>query len=103
MLTVGSHIHAYEAFASATLLTRSKLPDTDSDSRCSNCPLATTNDQWERLMPLLPPQRPRVGRPTEDHRRLIDAFLWMVRTGAPWRDVPDRYVPRSTLVSQLGC
>jgi transposase len=60
-----------------------------------------TNDQWERLAPLLPPQKPRVGRPAEDHRRIIDGILWKVRTGAPWRDTPERYGPWPTLASRL--
>lgn len=60
-----------------------------------------TNDQWERLAPLLPPQQPRVGRPAEDHRRILNGILWRVRTGAPWRDVPERYGPWPTLASRF--
>jgi transposase len=60
-----------------------------------------TKDQWERLAPLLPPQKPRVGRPAEDHRRIIDGILWKVRTGAPWRATPERYGPWPTLASRL--
>ena len=43
---------------------------------------------WNRLSPLLPPQKPRTGRPPLDHRRFIEAVLWLARTGAPWRDLP---------------
>jgi transposase len=60
-----------------------------------------TNGQWARLAPLLPAQRPRVGRPAEDHRRIVGGIVWKVRTGAPWRDVPGRYGPWSTLASRL--
>lgn len=60
-----------------------------------------TNDQWERLLPLLPPQKPATGRPAADHRRIIDGILWRIRTGAPWRDVPERYGPWPTLASRL--
>ena len=60
-----------------------------------------TDAQWERLAPLLPPQQPKVGRPAEDHRRILNGILWRVRTGAPWRDVPERYGPWSTLASRF--
>lgn len=50
-----------------------------------------TNAQWETLEPLLPPRRSRVGRPSNDHRTTIKGILWIVRTGAPWRDLPERY------------
>ncbi|NML54716.1 IS5 family transposase [Streptomyces sp. R302] len=52
-----------------------------------------TNGQWARLEPLLPrgikPGRPQVWT----RRQLIDGIRWRTRTGAPWRDVPDRYGP----------
>lgn len=50
-----------------------------------------TNTQWQRLQPLMPSQTPRVGRPSLDHRRVINGILWILRTGAPWRDMPERY------------
>lgn len=50
-----------------------------------------TNVQWQRLQPLLPDQKPRVGRPSLDHRSVINGILWIVRTGAPWREMPERY------------
>lgn len=50
-----------------------------------------TNAQWQVLEPLLPPQRPRTGRPSQDHRQTINGILWVLRTGAPWRDLPERY------------
>jgi transposase len=45
--------------------------------------------QWERLRPLLPPQKPRTGRPAKDHRQVLEGILWVLRTGAPWRDLPE--------------
>jgi transposase len=45
---------------------------------------------------LLPPQRPRVGHPARDHRTVLSAILWVLRTGAPWRDLPERFGPWST-------
>ena len=47
-----------------------------------------TDEMWNRLSPLLPPQKPRTGRPSIDHRRFVEAVLWLARTGAPWRDLP---------------
>ena len=43
--------------------------------------------EWVRLKPLLP-QRARTGRPPKDHRLILDALLWLAKTGAPWRDQP---------------
>ncbi|MER5893328.1 transposase [Streptomyces sp. NPDC001876] len=52
-----------------------------------------TNDQWARLEPLLP-QGIKPGRPQVwTRRRLLDGIRWRTRTGAPWRDVPERYGP----------
>ena len=52
-----------------------------------------TDEQWERLEPLLPPQKPRTGRPSKDHRTIVNAMLWVDRTGALWRDLPSEYGP----------
>src|SRR5499427_1685085 len=60
-----------------------------------------TDSQWEKLQPLLPPQKPRTGRPAEDHRRIVNGILWIDRTGAPWRDLPERYGPWSTVASRF--
>ena len=48
-----------------------------------------TNEQWEKLQPLLPAQKPKTGRPAQDHRRILNGILWVLRTGAPWRDLPE--------------
>ncbi|WP_407921492.1 IS5 family transposase [Actinomadura soli] len=50
-----------------------------------------TDEQWTILEPLLPvPTRP--GRPSKwTKRQLIDGIRWRVRTGTPWRDVPECY------------
>lgn len=47
-----------------------------------------TDRQWARLLPLLPPQKQARGRPAIDHRTVVNAILWILRTGAPWRDLP---------------
>jgi transposase len=60
-----------------------------------------TDRQWERLKPHLPAEKPETGRPNVDHRRIIDGILWRERTGAPWRDLPERYGPWSTVYSRF--
>jgi transposase len=60
-----------------------------------------TNTQWKRLQPLLPPQKPKTGRPALDHRRLLNGILWILRTGAPWRDLPACYGSWSTVASRF--
>ena len=60
-----------------------------------------TNAPWERLHPLLPPQKPPTGRPAVDHRRLLNGMLWSLRTGAPWHDLPERYGPWRTVASRF--
>lgn len=60
-----------------------------------------TDEQWRRLAPLLPPERPATGRPNHDHRRLLNGILWRLRTGAPWRDLPERYGPWETVSSRF--
>lgn len=50
-----------------------------------------TQWQWNRLQPMLPPQKPHTGCPSQDHRTVINGMLWILRTGAPWRDLPRRY------------
>lgn len=57
--------------------------------------------QWERLQPLLPPQQPKRGRPNADHRCVINGILWILRTGAPWRDLPERYGKWSSVASRF--
>ena len=60
-----------------------------------------TDAQWEQIAPLLPPQKPRTGRPAEDHRQVLDGMLWILRTGAPWEDLPARYGPVGTVSSRF--
>ena len=47
-----------------------------------------TDEQWECLAPLLPPPA-HTGRPRADLRQVVDGILWMLRPGAPWRDLPE--------------
>jgi len=60
-----------------------------------------TNEQWEQLKEVLPPQKPRTGRPAIDHRQVMNGILWVLRTGAPWRDLPERYGKWTTIYSRF--
>jgi transposase len=60
-----------------------------------------SDQQWQQLQPLLPPQKPTTGRPAKDHRTIINGILWVLRTGAPWRDLPERYGPWRTVASRF--
>ncbi len=60
-----------------------------------------TDTQWDRLRPLLPPQRPRTGRPAKDHRTVLNGILWVLRTGSPWRSLPERYGCWKTVSSRF--
>ena len=46
---------------------------------------------WVLLEPILPGQRGQWGGIAEDNRRFINGVLWIIRTGAPWRDLPADY------------
>jgi transposase len=59
-----------------------------------------SDDEWAILEPLLP-ERPRRGGHWRDHRQVINGICWVKRTGAPWRDMPDRYGPVSTVHSRF--
>ena len=43
---------------------------------------------WEILEPLLPGGKGKTGRPAYDNRLFLNAVFWILRTGAPWRDLP---------------
>ncbi len=50
-------------------------------------------EDWARILPLLPPEKPARGRPAHPHRPLVAAMLWVERTGASWRQVPAQVGP----------
>lgn len=60
-----------------------------------------TDDQWAALAPHLPAQRPATGRPAKDHRLVVEAILWRLRTGAPWRDLPETYGPWQSIYTRF--
>lgn len=58
-----------------------------------------TDEQWAILAPLIPVpvRRPDgKGRPWRDNRAVLNGILWILKTGARWQDLPDRYPPYQT-------
>ena len=61
-----------------------------------------TDQEWEQLSPLLPPEKTgRRGRPQKDNRTMLNAMVWIARSGAPWRDLPEHYGPWETVYSRF--
>jgi transposase len=53
-------------------------------------PVATyllTNEKWELIRALMPPQKPPTGRPRSDHRTVVAGMLWVLGSGSSWRDL----------------
>ena len=58
--------------------------------------------QWERIRSLLPPESGREGRPSIDNRQIVNAIRWVLKTGAPWRDLPAYYPNWKTVHSRFS-
>ena len=57
-----------------------------------------TDEQWERIEPLLPSSQGRQGHPFRDNRKVVEGIIYRYRTGIPWRDLPrDEYGPWQTV------
>jgi len=54
---------------------------------------ALTDEQWELIEPLIPVSTAKTGRPAKDPRLMLDGIFWVLATGAPWRDLPERFGP----------
>jgi transposase len=59
-----------------------------------------TERAWQEIAPLLPTSRK--GGQWRDHRAVINGILWKLRTGAPWRDLPERYGPWQTCYDRFN-
>ena len=61
-----------------------------------------TDSQWQRIAPLLPSAAGHSGRPySSDHRTTVEGILWIARTGAPWRDLPERFGKWNTVYQRF--
>lgn len=56
-----------------------------------------TDEQWGFLAPILERPRARTGRTPREARTLLHGMMWILRTGAPWRDLPERFGPWQTV------
>ncbi|WP_424348239.1 IS5 family transposase [Kocuria sp. CH-021] len=56
-----------------------------------------TDDQWERIHPLLPSSEGKRGRPFRDDRPVVEGILDRYRCGIAWRDVPEQFGPWQTV------
>lgn len=54
------------------------------------------DEQWERIKDMFGPPA-TTGRPPRDRRQVIDGILWVLNTGAPWRDLPAELGPWQTV------
>ena len=55
--------------------------------------------QWERIKDMIP--RAKTGRPPKDDRLMLNAMLWLARSGAAWEDIPEHYGPHQSVYSRF--
>ena len=60
---------------------------------------ALSDGEWTIIQPTLP-TRSR-GVPRVDDRRVLNGIFWVLRSGAPWRDLPERYGPYTTCYNRF--
>ena len=62
-----------------------------------------TDEQWKKLEALLPKhkQSPKGGRKPIDNRNVFEGIVWVLRSGARWKDLPDWYPSPSTCWRRL--
>jgi len=56
-----------------------------------------TDEQWELIQAIPPKGTAKTGRPPSDPPLMLDGILWILRTGSPWRDLPERFGPWQTV------
>lgn len=55
-----------------------------------------TDSEWERIKGYFEEEQ-KTGRPRSDMRTMLNGIIWIARSGAPWRDMPERYGPYTTV------
>ena len=60
-----------------------------------------SDHEWERIKDILPPENTGEGRPSKSNRTMFNAMIWLDKTGAPWRDLPEWFGPWQTVYSRF--
>lgn len=61
-----------------------------------------SDEQWALLAAFFPPRPRKRGGQWRDDRTVLNGIFWRLNTGAPWRDVPDRYGPWPTVYRRFA-
>lgn len=61
-----------------------------------------TDEQWALVRPLLPERTAKTGRKPSDPRLMLNGIFWNLSTGAPWRDLPERFGPWQTVYDHFS-
>jgi transposase len=62
-----------------------------------------TDEQRGVIQPIVPTKRiVKTGRPPSDPRLMVNGILWILRTGSPWRDLPERFGPWQTVYDHFA-
>jgi hypothetical protein len=94
---VAKRSHAATRKAKRDPLQGKRVPDLASPSsptmttKSLSAPMVTplSDEKWERIRSLMPPQKPPTGRPRRDHRQVLAGMLWVLGTASSWRDLPE--------------
>ena len=60
-----------------------------------------SDSEWGLVSDLMPPVR-STGRPARDHRTILNALMWILRAGSPWRDLPEHFGPYQTVFHRFN-
>jgi transposase len=60
-----------------------------------------TDEEWERLKEFFPGNGHKGGQ-WKEHRIVLNGLFWRLRTGTPWRDIPERYGPWQTIYDRFN-
>ena len=61
-----------------------------------------TDFQWEQIQSMFPGPSPLGGRPSRPIREVLNGILWILNSGAPWRDLPERYGPWQSIFHRFN-